>query len=100
MTLRCLVLVSSLRQTTVFITGAVSLYICDTSDGKEGSRNRLFLHWFEKHAEPNRLTICTAHAQIEDEVVYAAIIVDNRNPKVNEITADFEKTSSLLADKP
>lgn len=78
----------------------VLLYICDTSDGKESSRNRLFLYWFEKHAEPNRFTICTAHAQIEDEVVYAAIIVDNRNPKVNEITADFEKTSSLLADKP
>lgn len=78
----------------------VLLYICDTSDGKEGSRNRLFLYWFEKHAEPNRFTICTAHAQIEDEVVYAAIIVDNRNPMVNEITADFEKTSSLLADKP
>ena len=78
----------------------VLLYICDTSDGKESSRNRLFLYWFEKHAEPNRFTICTAHAMIEDEVVYAAIIVDNRNPKVNEITADFEKTSSLLADKP
>lgn len=78
----------------------VLLYICDTSDGKESSRNRLFLYWFEKHAEPNRFTICTAHAQIEDEVVYAAIIVDNRNPRVNEITADFEKTSSLLADKP
>ena len=78
----------------------VLLYICDTSDGKVSSRNRLFLYWFEKHAEPNRFTICTAHAQIEDEVVYAAIIVDNRNPRVNEITADFEKTSSLLADKP
>ena len=78
----------------------VLLYICDTSDGKEGSRNRLFLHWFEKHAEPNRFTICTAHAQIEDEVVYAAIIVDNKNPRVKEITADFERTSSMLADKP
>ena len=67
------------------------LYICDTSDGKEDSRNRLSLQWFEKYAELGRFTICTANAKIEKEVVYAAIIVENRNQKLKEIIADFEK---------
>ena len=78
----------------------VLLYICDTSDGKEGGRNRLFLRWFDKHAAPGRFTICTARAKIENELVYAAIIVENRNPKLKEITADFKKTADLLTDKP
>ena len=46
----------------------VLLYICDTSDGKESSRNRLFLRWFEKHATPGRFPICTAKACIEGPV--------------------------------
>lgn len=78
----------------------VLLYICDTSDGKEDIRNRLFIHWFEKYAEPGRFTICTAQAKIEDEVVYAAIIVENSNPRFKEITADFEKTAEVLTNKP
>jgi len=75
----------------------VLLYICDTSDGKEGGRNRLFLRWFEKYAVPHRFTICTASAQIEDETVYAAIIVENRNPHLQEITADFERAAEALS---
>ena len=78
----------------------VLLYICDTSDGKEGSRNRLFLRWFERNAAPGRFSICTAKAIIENETVYAAIIVENRNPKLKEITTDFEKTAAMLTNKP
>lgn len=78
----------------------VLLYICDTSDGKEDSRNRLFLRWFEKYAEPGRFTICNAHANVEGEVVYAAIIVENRNPKLKEIMEDFEEAAAVLTDKP
>lgn len=49
---------------------------------------------------PGRFNICTAHAKIENETVYAAIIVENRNPKLKEITDDFRKTADMLADKP
>ncbi len=78
----------------------VLLYVCDTSDGKEGGRNRLFLRWFEHRAEPGRFTICTANAQVEGEMVYIAIIVDNRNPNLKAITDDFNKTAEALANKP
>jgi len=78
----------------------VLLYVCDTSDGKERGRNRLFLRWFEKHAKPDAFTICNAHATIEDETVFIAIIVDNRNPKLHAITDDFRATAETLMNKP
>ncbi len=79
----------------------VLLYICDDSDGREAKRNRLFLSWFNKFAEPNRFTIRTASTIIEGHGFYAAIIVENRNPKLKAITEEFETTSqALTSDKP
>lgn len=78
----------------------VLLYVCDTSDGKEGGRNRLFLRWFEHHAAPDRFTIRTANAVIESETVYVAIIVENRNPQLQAITDDFDATAAMLTNKP
>lgn len=75
----------------------VLLYICDTSDHRESQRNRLFLAWFERHAEYGRFTIKTARAQVEDEEIYAAIIVENRNPKLQAITDEFESSAEMLA---
>ncbi len=76
------------------------LYLCDTSDSREAARNRLFLRWFEESADPNRFTIKTASAEIDGQGIYAAIIVEKRNPKVHSVIADFEQTASMLtADK-
>ena len=78
----------------------ILLYICDTADGKEGGRNRLFLHWFQKYADEGRFTIKTAEARIEDEVIYTAIIVENTNPLYDKIIVDFEMTAETLTSKP
>ena len=78
----------------------VLLYICDTSDGKEDVRNRLFLRWFDRNATPGRFTIRAANAKVEDENFHVAIIVENRNPKLNDITAEFEKVSAMLTNNP
>ncbi len=37
---------------------------------------------------------------VEGEGIYAAIIVENTNPKLAEITRDFETTAEALMDKP
>ena len=77
------------------------LYLCDDSDGREANRNRLFLSWFKKNADPERFTILTANATIEGKGFYAAIIVENRNPMLKSIIEDFETTASALtAGKP
>lgn len=79
----------------------ILLYICDTSDHREEARNRLFLTWFEHNAEPGRFIIRTANTEVEGEGFYAAIIVENRNPKLNDIIEEFEQTSRMLIeDKP
>ncbi len=84
-----------------FITNEdVMLYICDTSDRREAARNRLFIRWFRQSAEPNRFTIRSASATIEGQGFFAAIIVENRNSKLKDITADFEETAAVLSDKP
>ena len=74
----------------------VLLYMCDDSDGREANRNRLFLAWFKKHAAPDRFTIRTASAIVEGKGFYAAIIVENRNPLLEIIIADFEMTAQAL----
>ena len=76
----------------------VLLYMCDDSDGREANRNRLFLNWFQKNADPGRFTIRTAHATIENKGFYAAIIVENRNPLLESIIEDFENTAKALTE--
>lgn len=79
----------------------VLLYICDTSDGREAKRNRLFLRWFEEFANPELFTIRSASATIEGQGFYAAIIVENSNPKLEAIISDFNRSAeSLTAGKP
>lgn len=79
----------------------VLLYMCDDSDGREANRNRLFLTWFRNNADLNRFTIRTASAVVEGKGFYAAIIVENRNPLLETIIADFEMTAqALITGKP
>ena len=78
----------------------VLLYICDTSDSREAARNRLFILWFKQSAQPNRFTIRSASTIIEGQGFYAAIIVENRNPMLTDITADFDQTAVSLTNKP
>ena len=78
----------------------VLLYICDTSDGRESNRYRLFLKWFEKHAEPNRFTIRTGKINIEEHELYITVIFENRNPLQSDIIAQIEKDEELLSQKP
>ena len=78
----------------------VLLYICDSSDSREAARNRLFIRWFKESAQPNRFTIRSASATIEGQGFYAAIIVENRNPRLTDVTAEFDKTAVSLTNKP
>lgn len=70
------------------------------SDNREAARNRLFIRWFKQSAQPDRFTIRSASTTIEGQGFYAAIIVENRNPLLTDITADFDKTAVTLTNKP
>lgn len=77
----------------------VMLYLCDTSDGREAYRNKLFLSWFDKHAEKKHFTICKAHTEIEGEGLFLCIVIDNRNPKLDAIMTDFEEKAAMLTEE-
>ena len=51
-----------------------------------------------EHAAPERFTIRTASAIVEGKGFYAAIIVENRNPLLETIIADFESTALALTE--
>ena len=78
----------------------VLLYMCDTTDGREAHRNRLFLRWFKESDTLGQFTIKTANAKVEDQTLYVAIIVENNNPKIEEITNSFEAEAEMLTNKP
>ena len=74
--------------------------MCDTTDGREAHRNRLFLRWFKESDTLGQFTIKTANAKVEDQTLYVAIIVENNNPKIEEITNSFEAEAEMLTNKP
>ena len=77
----------------------VLLYICDTSDGREASRNRLFIRWFEQEDIEGRFVIRSANAVVEGEGFYAAIIVQNSHPHLKEIIEEFDYIADNLTEK-
>ena len=79
----------------------ILLYMCDTSDGREEIRDRLFLTWFEKYADKERFTFCRTHAIVEGQGIYFVILIENRHPKLQAIVEDFKNKATLLTeDKP
>lgn len=74
------------------------LYICDSSDGREAIRNRLFLSWFEHNSEEGRFVIRTANANIEGSGFYAAIIIEKANPMIQSVIEEFDYASSCMTE--
>lgn len=75
------------------------IYICDTSDGREAYRSRLFMRWFEESDENARFTIRSVSTEIEGQGFYTALIIENTNPHIKEILEDFESTAEVLCEK-
>ena len=77
----------------------ILIYICDTSDGKETSRSRLFIKRFDEYEEKSRFIIKTASTYIENQGFYTAMIVERTNKHLAAIIDDFDNTANLLCDK-
>ena len=77
------------------------LYICDTGDGKQRLRSRLFERWFAAYDLKALYTSVTSSVVDEDGITnYATIILRNDNPRLVEVIAEFTSTISLLNQKP
>lgn len=77
------------------------LYICETGDGKQGMRSRLFEYWFHSYKYKQLFTILTSSIIDEDGIVnYATLIIRNDNPRLSDVLSEFAESVSLLSQKP
>ena len=77
------------------------LYICETGDGMQRMRNRLFKYWFSIYGESDDYYFqpMTIYDE-EDNENFAALIIRYDNPKFSEIVREFTTTINLLNSKP
>ena len=82
------------------VNNDILLYICETGDGKQAMRNRLFMRWFQQYSEHHLYYLKTVEIQAEGMMNFAAIIVRYDNPRINEIIQEFDMITKTLGDKP
>ena len=78
----------------------ILLYICETGDGKQEFRSRLFVRWFNAYANKNAYYLETAEIQEGKTKNFAALIVQKSNPRLIEILEEFRETICILTNKP
>ena len=79
----------------------VLLYICETGDGKQAMRSRLFNYWFSSFAERGKYTMLQSSIKDDEGVEnFFAIISRNDNPALKDLIIEFGETISLLTQKP
>jgi len=98
---------SKLKQTVFCVIEAffsanpeILLYLCETGDGKQAARNRLFIRWFKEYANNHLFYFDTCEIKAEGIDIFAAIIVQKSNPDLQDIIRDFNHVVGTLKDKP
>ena len=77
------------------------LYICETGDGRQEMRSRLFQYWYETASNKTQYIYITASVLDSDGIMnHAALIVRSDNPNAEAITYEFTASIRLLSDKP
>ena len=78
----------------------ILLYICDTGDGRQALRSRLFVRWFNTYANRDAYVMRTVEVEDDEVKNFAALVVQKSNPHLKEILDDFDRTISVLTNKP
>ena len=78
----------------------ILLYICETGDGRQAFRSRLFVRWFNTYSNRDAYIMQTAEVQEGKTKNFAALIVQKSNPRLKEILAEFDETIRILTNKP
>lgn len=80
---------------------AALLYICESGDGKQQMRSRLFEFWFSSyHMKDKFLLMPVSIEDMEGVENFAALIVRKDNPNILDIVTEFSNTVAMLSVKP
>ncbi len=78
----------------------VTIYICDSSDGRQMARSRKFHIWFEEFQHENYLKIDVILIDSEKKRFPTSLILRRNNPYLLQIFEEFESiTSGYSAEK-
>ena len=68
---------------------SIMLYICDTADGRQASRDRLFRAWFHSYVESDSFTMCTDTMTIDNIRYFSSLLMRNNHPMLNQVISKF-----------
>ena len=68
---------------------AVMLYICDTTDGRQASRDRLFRIWFNTYILNDSYSMYTESMIIDNIRYYSSILLRKDHPKQIQVLSSF-----------
>lgn len=76
------------------------LYICETSDGKQEMRGRLFTYWFDSYEYKLRFTMHSTTLKDEEGWInFATLIIRNDNPQLRQLVDEFVDTAELFRNQ-
>ena len=78
----------------------ILLYICETGDGRQAFRSRLFIRWFNTYKNRDAYVMATAEILEGKTKNFAALIVQKSNPRLDSILSEFNETINVLSNKP
>ena len=76
----------------------VMLYVTETKDKKQASRNRLFVRWFNTYKYRDLYVIKTAEGKMNKQLNLLAIILRKDNPRLQQVFEEFDETIAFLFD--
>lgn len=68
---------------------AVMLYICDTTDGRQASRDRLFRIWFDTYVHNRSYSLHTESTVIDNIRYYSSILMRRDHPNMMSVLSSF-----------
>ena len=72
------------------------LYVCDSMDGRQAARNRLFNRWFNAYARRDEYLLLQREVPYEGVMQYVSLIVRKDQPELQPITESFDQVLSNL----
>ena len=74
-------------------------YVCDTNDGRQEARSRLFYHWFDVNPKSPGFTCSRIITACDGVGYYAAVVVRNDNPHYRECMEAIDSFIKNINDK-
>ena len=68
---------------------AIMLYICDTADGRQESRDRLFRAWFHSYVESDSYAMFTDSMKIDNIRYVSSVLMRKNHPLLSQVLVKF-----------